>query len=406
MILAHRPQTATGAPATQLVGQFDGSCHRTEQLGGAGYVIYTVSAGESRVLACRAVALPSCSDNIEAEILACLFLVEEMSTVARQIASTEGTFPMVVIQGDILPVVKYFQFAGRLRRLDMTNPLEQIRVIVSLNIPHALFLYQSRVANIVADNLAGQASNFIRARYHRCPAEFNRNGGPVSIRPAFPTPLLQVGGFKIQCSEQTWTCPTWILVERPRLDHGLLRTHLTIHPLHRQLIEGYLSPCLPQNSCIEVDYSPRSLDNLGRKYCCVMGGQRMPRDVRLLLFGQNHSEIDLRGSFYELIRRLGMLHMPSHSPLPPITDLRTLLSNDPYVQTVETLRPGTIKQLPLRVINSTIADTLRYLQSVHEGSPGAVVTAILNQLWLQAKSLTLRDAPTALSDSLSISRLA
>jgi hypothetical protein len=98
--------------------------------------------------------------------------------------------------------------------------------------------------------------------------------------------------------------------------------------------------------------------------------------------------------------------MPSHSPLPPITDLRTLLSNDPYVQTVETLRPGTIKQLPLRVINSTIADTLRYLQSVHEGSPGAVVTAILNQLWLQAKSLTLRDAPTALSDSLSISRLA
>ena len=402
MILAHRPRATAGAPATQLVGQFDGSCHRTEQLGGAGFVIYTVSAGESRVLACRAVALPSCSDNIEAEI----FLVEEMSTVARQIASTEGTFPMVVIQGDILPVVKYFQFAGRLRRLDMTNPLEQIRVIVSLNIPHALFLYQSRVANIVADNLAGQASNFIRARYHRCPAEFNRNGGPVSIRPAFPTPLLQVAGFKIQCSEQTWTCPTWILVERPRLDHGLLRTHLTIHPLHRQLIEGYLSPCLPQNSCIEVDYSPRSLDNLGRKYCCVMGGQRMPRDVRLLLFGQNHSEIDLRGSFYELIRRLGMLHMPSHSPLPPITDLRTLLSNDPYVQTVETLRPGTIKQLPLRVINSTIADTLRYLQSVHEGSPGAVVTAILNQLWLQAKSLTLRDAPTALSDSLSISRLA
>ena len=84
---------------------------------------------------------------------------EEMSIVARRIAATEGSFPIVVIQGDILPVVKYFQFAGRLRRLDMTNPLEQIRVTVSLYIPHALFLYQSRVSNIVADNLAGQASN-------------------------------------------------------------------------------------------------------------------------------------------------------------------------------------------------------------------------------------------------------
>ena len=114
----------------------------------------------------------------------------------------------------------------------------------------------------------------------------------------------------------------------------------------------------------------------------------MPRDVRILLFGQNHSEIDLKGSFYELIRRLGMLHMPSHSTLPPITDLRTLLSNDPYVQTLEALRPGTVKQLPLRIINSTIEDTIRYLQSVHEGSLGAVVIATLNQLWLQAKALT------------------
>ena len=184
MILAHRPRATAGAPATQLVGQFDGSCHRTEQLGGAGYVLYTVSAGESRVLACRAVALPNCSDKIEAEILACRFLIEEMSIVARRIAATDGTFPIVVIQGDILPVVKYFQFAGRLRRLDMTNPLEQIRVTVSLHIPHALFLYQSRVSNIVADNLAGQASNFIRERYHRCPAEYNRHGGREARSPS------------------------------------------------------------------------------------------------------------------------------------------------------------------------------------------------------------------------------
>ena len=270
----------------------------------------------------------------------------------------------------------------------MTDPLEQIRSLVSLHIPQALFLYQSRVANIVADNLAGQASAFMRERYQACPTQFNRNGGPVSIRPNFPTPLLQVGGFKIQCADQTWVRPSLTLVERPRLDHGLLRKHLTLHPHHRQLVESYLSPCLPQNSCIEVDYSPRSLDTGGRQYCCSVGGQRMPRAVRLLLFGQNHCEIDLKGSFYELVRRLGLRHSPDHFPLPDITAFRALLANDPYIQTIESLRPGTIKQLPLRVINSTIGSTFHYLQSVHDGTPGSAVVTLLNQPWLQARALT------------------
>ena len=112
MILANPTKAASSTCSAQLVGQFGGSCHHSEQIGGAGYVIYLVTAGESRVLACRAVALPQCSDNVEAEILACLFLVDELSTAARQITGIEGISPKIVIQGDILPVVKYFQFAG------------------------------------------------------------------------------------------------------------------------------------------------------------------------------------------------------------------------------------------------------------------------------------------------------
>lgn len=155
VILVHPTEYASEPNSIQLVGQFDGSCHRSDKLGGAGYVTYLVRGGESRVMACRAVALPFCSDNVEAEILACLFLVQELCKTARHITATGVISPKVVIQGDILPVVKYFQFAGRLRRLDMTDPLEQIRALVSLDIPQALFLYQSRVANVVADNLAG-----------------------------------------------------------------------------------------------------------------------------------------------------------------------------------------------------------------------------------------------------------
>lgn len=337
MILAC-PTDGTQAQASiQVVGQFDGSCHRSELLGGAGYVIYVIEGGQSRVMACRAVALPKCSDNIEAEILACLFLVEEVSDLVRRITTDKGISPKVVIQGDILPVIKYFQFAGRLRRLDMNQPLERIRTTVSLHLPHALFLYLPRVANSIADNLAGQASEFILAR-HRCdPMCFNRDSGPVSIRPVFPTPLLQVGGFHIQCCS------------------------------------------------IEIGYSPRAPDHLGRKYCCTVSGQRMPRAARLLLFGQNHCEVDLKGSFYELVRRLGLHYAPDHMPLPAIDDLRTMLSHDPYIQAVEAIRPNTIK---LKVINSTTEATLHYLQSIVNGSPGAATSAVLHQLWLQAKALT------------------
>ena len=202
----------------------------------------------------------------------------------------------------------------------------------------------------------------------------------MSIKPSFPTALFQVGGFHIQCFEQPRSQPTLTLVERPSIDHGLLRRHLTLHPHHRQLIESYLSPCLPQNSSIEIGYSPKAADNHGRKYCCTIGGQKLPRVTRLLLFGRNHCEIDLKGSFYELVRRLGLLFAPDLVPLPTIDELRAQLHRDPYIQEVEAIFPYTIKQLPLRIINSSLDATYRYLRSLVDGSPGASVSATLHQL--------------------------
>ena len=387
VILACPMDDTPNQPSIQIVGQFGGSSQQEERIGGAGYVVYAIEGGQSRVIACRAVALPQCSDNIEAEILACLFLVEEVSVLVKQLLTERGISPKVVIQGDILPVIKYFQFAGRLRRLDMNQPLECIRTTVSRHLPHALFLYLPRVANSIADDLAGQASKFVLAQYRRDPMNFNRDSGPVS-RPAFPATLFQAGGFHIQCFEQPWVHPVLALVERPFIDHGLLRRHLTLHPHHRQLIESYLSPCLPQCSSIEIGYSPRASDHKGRKYCCTMGGQRIPRAARLLLFGRSHCEVDLKGSFYELVRRLGLRYLPDHMPLPAIDDLRAMLSRDPYIRAVEALRPHTIKQLPLRIINSSIDATYHHLRSIVDGSPGATLSAVLHQLWSQGKTLT------------------
>ena len=134
-------------------------------------------------------------------------MVEEISVVVKQLLSSRGLTPKVVIQGDILPVIKYFQFTGRLRKLDMHQPLESIRATVSLHLPHNLFIYLPRVANGIADDLAGQASQFLLARYRSDPSTLNRNAGPVSIKPSFPTGLFQVGGFHIQSFEQPWSQP-------------------------------------------------------------------------------------------------------------------------------------------------------------------------------------------------------
>jgi len=124
-----------------------------------------------------------------------------------------------------------------------------------------------------------------------------------------------------------------------------------------------------------------------------MGGQRLPRAARLLLFGRNHCEVDLKGSFYELVRRLGLLYMPDHVPLPTIDDLRAQLYCDPYIQAVEALCPHTVKQLPLRIINSSIDATYQHLQSIVDGSPGANLGAALHQLWSQSTALVTQLLP-------------
>ena len=139
------------------------------------------------------------------------------------------------------------------------NPyLECIRTTVSRHLPHAMFLYLPRVANGIADDLAGQASRFMLAKFNSDPINFVRNSGPVSIRPTFPISIFQAGGFHIQSFEQPWVQPVFTLVERPAIDHGLLRRHLTLHPHHRQLIESYLSLVCRNAAALKLG-TPRKL---------------------------------------------------------------------------------------------------------------------------------------------------
>ena len=72
---------------------------------------------------------------------------------------------------------------------------------------------------------------------------------------------------------------------------------------------------------------------------------------------------------------------------------RAQLARDPYIQKVEAIYPDTIKQLPLRIINSSLDATYRYLSSLVDDSPSASVSAILRQLWSLSTTLTTQLLP-------------
>ena len=86
--------------------------------------------------------------------------------------------------------------------------------------------------------------------------------------------------------------------------------------------------------------------------------QRLPRELRLLMYGSNHKEVDLTGAHYELIRA-----MTGSVTLPPTHLLRSRLRETWAVDQFAAPEPSLneVKMLPIRVINSGAARTLKHL---------------------------------------------
>ena len=52
-------------------------------------------------------------------------------------------------------------------------------------------------------------------------------------------------------------------------------------------------------------YHRTSQDDMGRIYPTTFAAQALPRSLRLVLFASTHSEIDMWGAHYEIVRRFG-----------------------------------------------------------------------------------------------------
>ena len=73
-------------------------------------------------------------------------------------------------------------------------------------------------------------------------------------------------------------------------------------------------------TAMSVEYIAAASDGKGRLYARQCGAQTLPRNLRLLLYGNTHKEVDMSGAHYELTRAIC-----ASKSLPPIKELRQWL---------------------------------------------------------------------------------
>ena len=323
--------------AGTLIVQFDGSCHADKGVGGAGAALLELQAQGLTLLRWRALALPKCPDNIFAEAMSANLGTD---LLCEELMQRKFSAKQVYLQGDILPIIKHLAFAGRFRRIDLQPIVQQIRRKQSKFFDFGVWMYRPREANIIADHLAGIAS--------RAACELpNEQSQPIEV----PTPApyniaMQAGAIVLE--ERSAGDTILLLTEipgtdLPRLQKFLMRAE---HQKYRRDIESYLVSTVNLSQPRVVEYTATSIDQLGRLYGRGPCAQRLPRVVRLLLFGKTHQEVDMTGSFYEIMRRL------SKDPLlPHITTLREIISDLLWLVPHDQ-RQSIIKRHPLIVMNA------------------------------------------------------
>ena len=323
--------------AGTLIVQFDGSCHAEKGVGGAGAALLELQVQGLTLLRWKALALPKCPDNIFAEAMSANLGTD---LLCEELVQRKFSAKQVYLQGDILPIVKHLAFAGRFRRIDLQPIVQQIRRKQSKFFDFGVWMYRPREANIIADHLAGIAS--------RAACELPHDQSQPSEVPT-PAPYkiaMQAGAI--------------VLDERPAGDTILLLTEISGASLpqiqkflmkaeyqrYSREIEAYLVSTVNLAQPRVVEYTATSIDQLGRLYGRGPCAQRLPRIVRLLLFGKTHQEVDMTGSFYEIMRRL------SKDPLlPHIAALREII-NDLLGLVPHDQRQLAIKRHPLIVMNA------------------------------------------------------
>ena len=335
---------------TTLLVQFDGSYHTDKGTGGAGAALLELQKEGLTLLKWKAVALPCCPDNIYAEAMSADVATD---LLCEELKLRNYHVEQMYMQGDILPIVKHLAFAGRFRRIDLQPIIQRIRKKQSRYFDLGKWLYRPREANILADYFAGVASKaaITMAGCHSNPMEI-----PVEA----PYHLaLQAGAIVLE--EKPPGITILLLTETTEISvHAVQQfADQPTNARYRKELQAYLSGTANLTKPRVVEYTASATDHLGRLYGRGPCAQRLPRKVRLLLFGKTHQEVDMIGSFYEIMRRLSKDHQ-----LPHIAELRAVLT-DLLGLIPNEQRGGVVKRHPLIVMNAGAREACAKIEREH-----------------------------------------
>ena len=334
--------------------QFDGFAHKHTQTGGAGVSLLHVTSSSTSLVQWLSIPLLSCSDNVVAEAHACRAAINLAFEYYVSCISRGIPIDSVVVQGDILPVINYLQYKGRIKKPAVVAILEQCQQLLARAPCLFRLVYLPRECNRLADYFAGQASAAAKE------AEGNPLV-PLHHVALPPFQLAQALGFIIQQGDASQV-PAFVLTEcpspTPQEMHALLRRH----PHYKWVAMDYIALAVSSSHCLSVGYKP-TVDALGGRFYSVgNAAQRLPRQVRLLLFGNSHWEMDISGAHYELMRRQCKT-AEVHLALLPIAQVRSYLRGALRAHIAEDEIGPLVKTWPLIIINSaTPQEAIEYLK--------------------------------------------
>ena len=330
--------------------QFDGSAHHDFQVGGAGAGLFEISSHGLQLLDWGCLALPSCKDNIVAEVMGADLALRLYERYVNTCYHHQMS-PLLLdrIQGDIKPLISHLQFQGRFRRSDLTSIIHRFHQKRSRIAPLSAAEYRPREANFVADYLAGQGSAYLLLQQQELAQLPN---APVSLDVAPPYELLlknhaviagfHDGGRFVLTLLEVPSCTVEDIarlmpIVEPRVQRQLSQIVLATQKLTKPLV---------------VEYVAGSVDGQGRVYARQAGAQQLPKSIRAFVYGKTHKEVDMTGAHYEILRRLSQ-----SDTLPSIMPLRERL-RQAWSQTRVDQVEEEVKRFPIRILNAGVKDTL------------------------------------------------
>ena len=358
-----------GSP--KIFCQLDGSAHRARAIGGAGAALYTISMHGLQLIDWICVSIAKC--KVGADLT--LTLYERYVAFCMQ--HGVNPLPLDRIQGDILPLLSHLRFQTRLRRQDLIPVINRFHARRSRLAPHSATEYRPREANFVADYLAGQGSAALLQQKGQI-------GLPSIIREHQVDPPYELllrhnasiagkhaaGKFVIALSE---------LPDCTYQEASILIPQLDL-PIRKLICEIALST-RKFTTAFAVEYVTSSTDGAGRLYARQACAQNLPKLIRSILYARTHQEVDMVGAHYEIIRRY-----TCSVSLPPIAELRSRLVAT-WGQSDGLNDEDYVKMFPIRVINSGVDATLRFLRSRGLATAG-LVSAIAYDLHAASEIFT------------------